>query len=58
MQFISTRGEESVTGAQAIVQGTPKDGGLFVPAEFPTVTGEELERMLEMDYAESVSYIL
>ena len=58
MQFISTRGEERVSGAQAIVQGIAKDGGLFVPAEFPTVTGEELERMLEMDYPERAALIL
>ena len=30
MQFISTRGEERVTGAQAIVKGIASDGGLFV----------------------------
>ena len=58
MQFISTRGEECVSGVQAIVQGVPKDGGLFVPAEFPIVTGEELESMLEMDYAERAAHIL
>ena len=43
MQFISTRGEERVTGAQAIVKGIASDGGLFVPASFPAVTREELE---------------
>ena len=58
MQFISTRGEERVSGAQAIVQGVPKDGGLFVPAAFPAVTREELESMLEMDYAERTAHIL
>ena len=58
MQFISTRGEEKVSGAQAIVQGISKDGGLFVPAEFPAVTSAELESMLEMDYAERAALIL
>lgn len=52
MRFISTRGNESVTGAQAIAQGIAKDGGLFVPETFPKVTSEELSAMLPMSYAE------
>ena len=58
MQFISTRGEERVTGAQAIVKGIASDGGLFVPAAFPAVTREELEGMLTMDYPERAAFIL
>ncbi len=58
MQFISTRGEERVTGAQAIVKGIASDGGLFVPASFPAVTREELEGMLTMDYPERAAFIL
>ena len=58
MKFISTRGGESVTGAQAIVQGIAKDGGLFVPETFPQVTKEELESMLPMSYAERASFVL
>ena len=46
MNFISTRGGEKVTGAQAIVKGLADDGGLFVPENFPPVTREELEEML------------
>ena len=58
MHFISTRGEEKVTGAQAIVQGIAKNGGLFVPETFPTVTREELEAMGEMSYPERAAFIL
>ncbi len=58
MYFISTRGEEKVTGAQAVVQGIAGDGGLFVPEVFPTVPPEEIERMCEMDYAERAAYLL
>ena len=58
MNFISTRGEEKVTGARAIVQGIAKDGGLFVPEVFPQVSREELESMLEMDYPERAALIL
>lgn len=58
MYFISTRGNEKVTGAQAIVQGLAKDGGLFVPEKFPTVTNDELESMMEMSYPERAAFIL
>jgi len=58
MYFISTRGEEKVTGAQAVVQGIAGDGGLFVPEYFPKVTEEELTAMLAMDYPERAALIL
>lgn len=58
MNFVSTRGTEKVSGARAIVQGLAKDGGLFVPETFPIVTGEELNEMLGMDYAERASFVL
>ena len=58
MYFISTRGGEKVTGAQAIVQGLAKNGGLFVPEKFPTVSQEEFEQMAEMSYAERAAFIL
>ena len=48
MYFISTRGEEKVTGAQAIAQGLAVDGGLYVPETFPPVTKEEKESMAQM----------
>ena len=44
MYFISTRGGEKVTGAQAIVKGLANDGGLFVPEKFPKITTEEMEK--------------
>lgn len=58
MNFISTRGGEKVTGAQAIVKGLAKNGGLFVPETFPQVTAEELDKMLSFDYAERAAFIL
>ena len=58
MYFISTRGGEKVTGAQAIVNGLAKDGGLYVPERFPMVSAEEMERMSEMNYAERAAFIL
>ena len=58
MYFISTRGGEKVTGAQAIVQGLAKNGGLFVPEKFPTVTVEEMQSMAEMNYPERAAFVL
>ena len=58
MYFISTRGGEKVTGAEAIVQGLAKNGGLYVPESFPKVTAEEFEQMSEMNYPERAAFIL
>lgn len=58
MFFISTRGGERVSGAQAIVQGLAQDGGLFVPESFPTVSSEDLQSMLSMDYPERAAFVL
>ena len=58
MTFISTRGSEKVTGAQAILQGLAKDGGLYVPETFPVITREEMESMAEMSYAERAAFVL
>ena len=58
MYFISTRGDEKVTGAQAIVQGLAKNGGLFVPESFPVITREEMDKMAEMSYSERAAFIL
>ena len=58
MYFVSTRGKGRVTGAQAVVQGLAEDGGLFVPETFPSVTKDEMERMLGMDYPERAALVL
>ncbi len=58
MYFISTRGGEKVTGAQAIVQGLAKNGGLYVPEVFPNVSQEEIQSMAEMSYSERAAFIL
>ena len=58
MHFISTRGKEKVTGAQAIVQGLAKNGGLFVPEKFPTITNEEIQAMEDMSYPERAAFVL
>ena len=58
MYFISTRGGERVTGAEAIVQGLAKNGGLYVPESFPSVSAEEMEKMTEMSYPERAAFVL
>jgi len=58
MYFISTRGGEKVTGAEAIVKGLSANGGLFVPESFPAVSAEEMEEMQYMSYPERAAKIL
>lgn len=58
MNFISTRGGETVTGARAIVQGLSSNGGLFVPETFPQVSEKELDEMLSMSYPERAAKVL
>lgn len=58
MQFISTRGNETVSPAEAILRVFPKAGGLFVPETFPSLTEELLEKLKKGDYAERVAYVL
>ena len=58
MYFISTRGNQKVTGAEAVVKGIAEDGGLFVPETFPQVSPAEFEALCGMDYAERAAFIL
>ena len=50
MFFTSTRQKLNVTAAQAIAQGISKDGGLFVPSEFPKFSQEMLDKLVNMNY--------
>lgn len=58
MKFVSTRGGEKVTAAQAIVNGLAANGGLYVPEKFPAVSLEEISALTELDYAERAAKIL
>lgn len=58
MKYLSTRGGEKVSAAQAIVKGLSDGGGLFVPEKFPQVTAAELNAMIEMSYPERAAKIL
>ena len=50
MSFFSTRGESCVTASQAILYGLAPDGGLYVPAMFPTVPMQRISSFCEWDY--------
>ena len=59
MKFYSTRGKDNVTcAAEAIAKGLADDGGLFVPEYFPHVDVNELQQMIDMDYAERACHVL
>lgn len=58
MNFYSTRGEGPVSGARAIINGIAKDGGLYVPEEFPRFSIEDISEMIELGYEERSAYIM
>ncbi|MBQ8291565.1 MAG: threonine synthase [Clostridia bacterium] len=58
MYFISTRGGEKVTGAEAIVKGLAENGGLYVPEKFPKISQEEIQAMAEMEYPDRAAFVL
>ena len=58
MQMLSTRGAAAVTPSMAILRGLAPDGGLYVPAAFPSFTAEEIEAMVPMSYQERAYTVL
>ena len=59
MNYISTRNNiEPVSAAQAIARGMVPDGGLFVPAEIPVLSAEEIASMAGKSYQELAQWIL
>lgn len=51
MNYTSTRDKSvSVSASQAISQGISKDGGLFVPTEFPKISLDEIKGLSKLDY--------
>ena len=59
MNYNSTRSQStSVSAAKAIVSGIAHDGGLFVPNSIPTLTAEEIKKMVNMSYTQKAVFIL
>lgn len=61
MNYISTRGAdigERHTFLDILLGGLAKDGGLYLPAEYPRVSAEELARWRSLPYAELAFEVL
>ena len=53
MRYVSTRGEAPSLGfSDVLLAGLARDGGLYVPAEWPTLTTEEIADLAGRPYAE------
>jgi len=64
MQYVSTRATSASasrnpeTFSSILLGGLAPDGGLFMPAEYPRVSGEELDAWRKLSYAELAYEIL
>ncbi|MDR0839237.1 MAG: threonine synthase, partial [Oscillospiraceae bacterium] len=59
MRYLSTRDKNvSLTGAEAILRGLSRDGGLLVPERIPALAPGELEKLADMAYPERSGYIM
>src|SRR6195952_343783 len=61
MNYISTRGAglgERHTFSDILLGGLAKDGGLYLPAEYPRVTAQELDAGRKLSYADLAYEIL
>jgi threonine synthase len=59
MQYTSTRNQTlSVTASFAIANGISAEGGLFVPAEWPSLSQKEIADMTGFSYAQCAEKIL
>jgi len=51
MQYVSTRGEGGELGfADVLLAGLARDGGLYVPVEWPRFSADEIRRMRGLSY--------
>ena len=58
MNYISTRGGESLNLAQILTRGTASNSGLFVPEKWPSVSPQQLSALLSGEYAEIAGQVL
>jgi len=61
MNYISTRGagtDERHTFSDILLGGLAKDGGLYLPAEYPKVSADELVRWRTLSYADLAFEVL
>ena len=56
MLYFSTRNtEKRFTFEEIILNGLAEDGGLYIPEKIPTLTGNDMNRLLSYDY-ETIAY--
>ena len=58
MQMLSTRGAAAVSPSQAILRGLAPDGGLYVPAVFPSFSADEIMALAPMSYQQRALAVL
>ena len=61
MQMLSTRGAAAVSPSMAILRGLAPDGGLYVPAQFPQFSLDEIAALadnLVINYKYATLYAL
>ena len=58
MRYLSTRGGDAVSAAQAIVMGISPSGGLFVPESFPKLDPASLSGNYRADAFKVMSLYL
>ncbi|MBB3769703.1 threonine synthase [Angulomicrobium tetraedrale] len=59
MRYISTRGEAPVLAfSDALLAGLARDGGLYVPDVFPSLTPQEIARLAGRSYAQVAGKVI
>jgi threonine synthase len=59
MQYVSTRGQSPAQSfSQILLGGLAMDGGLFLPVEYPRISGEELNAWRKLSYADLALEVL
>ena len=59
MQYVSTRGRAPTLGfSDVLLAGLATDGGLYLPAHYPTITSAELTRWRGLSYADLAAEVI
>ena len=59
MKYLSTRDKSlRFSAAEAIKMGLSRDGGLFTPVEFPSLSEQEIRDLCAMAYQQRAAYVM
>jgi len=59
MRYVSTRGQAPELGfEEAMLSGLARDGGLYVPAQVPEMTGDEIRALGALSYEEAAFRVM